>query len=68
MDDLHPLTDQPVLVGADESDLDRFHAAAETITTALPTAEHRTPPGLNHGAVVMAPRKLAPAVVAFLTG
>jgi pimeloyl-ACP methyl ester carboxylesterase len=45
-----------------------FHAAAETITIALPTAEHRTLPGLNHGAVVMAPRKLAPAVVAFLTG
>ena len=45
-----------------------FHTAARAITEALPAAEHRTLPGLSHGAVVMAPRKLAPVVIDFLTG
>ncbi|MER6990483.1 alpha/beta hydrolase [Saccharopolyspora hirsuta] len=45
-----------------------FHAAARAITELLPTAEHRSLPGLNHGAVVMAPKKLAPPLVEFLRG
>ncbi|MCG5219357.1 alpha/beta fold hydrolase [Streptosporangium sp. KLBMP 9127] len=45
-----------------------FHDAARALAGILPEAEHRTLPGLNHGAVVMAPKKLAPALVEFLRG
>ncbi|MGV9778037.1 alpha/beta fold hydrolase [Streptosporangium sp. NPDC003464] len=45
-----------------------FHSAARALADILPGAEHRTLPGLNHGAVVMAPGKLAPALVEFLYG
>ncbi|MFI0351269.1 alpha/beta fold hydrolase [Actinomadura sp. 9N407] len=43
-----------------------FHSAAVALTDVLPEADHRTLPGLNHGAVVMAPKKLAPALIDFL--
>ncbi|WP_018653082.1 alpha/beta fold hydrolase [Actinomadura flavalba] len=43
-----------------------FHAAAEALTAAVPSAEHRTLPGLNHGAVMMAPKRLAPTLTDFL--
>ncbi|WP_336207100.1 alpha/beta fold hydrolase [Nonomuraea sp. LPB2021202275-12-8] len=45
-----------------------FHDAGRALTGVLPDAEHRTLPGLNHGAVVMAPKRLAPALVRFLHG
>ncbi|MEU5884853.1 alpha/beta fold hydrolase [Spirillospora sp. NPDC047279] len=43
-----------------------FHDAARALTGILPDARHRTLPGLHHGAVVMAPKKLAPALADFL--
>ncbi|MFI9462331.1 alpha/beta fold hydrolase [Streptomyces xiamenensis] len=45
-----------------------FHRAARALTEVLPHAEHRTLDGLNHGAVVMAPKKLTPSLVPFLAG
>ncbi|CAL9445363.1 hypothetical protein SUDANB171_02317 [Streptomyces sp. enrichment culture] len=45
-----------------------FHRAARALTEVVPHAEHRTLDGLNHGAVVMAPKKLAPSLVPFLGG
>ncbi|MEV8113882.1 alpha/beta hydrolase [Streptomyces xiamenensis] len=45
-----------------------FHQAARALTEVLPHAEHRTLDGLHHGAVVMAPKKLAPSLVTFLGG
>jgi pimeloyl-ACP methyl ester carboxylesterase len=45
-----------------------FHDAARALAGVLPDAEHRTLPGLNHSAVVMAPKKLTPALVGFLRG
>lgn len=45
-----------------------FHNAARALAQILPNAEHRTLPGLNHGAVAMAPKKLVPALVEFLHG
>ncbi|ACZ88147.1 alpha/beta fold hydrolase [Streptosporangium roseum] len=45
-----------------------FHDAARALAHVLPDAEHRTLPDLNHGAVVMAPKRLAPALVEFLHG
>ncbi|MEV0926021.1 alpha/beta fold hydrolase [Streptomyces spongiicola] len=43
-----------------------FQRAARALAGVLPDAEHRTLDGLDHGAVVMAPRKLAPVLVDFL--
>jgi len=43
-----------------------FHRAAEDLAGVLPSSEHRTLPGLNHGAVMMAPKRLAPALTEFL--
>ncbi|WP_428957340.1 hypothetical protein [Streptomyces sp. cg35] len=37
-----------------------FQHAARALTGLLPTADHRTVAGLTHGAVVMAPKKVAP--------
>ncbi|WP_049569337.1 alpha/beta fold hydrolase [Nonomuraea sp. SBT364] len=43
-----------------------FHDAARALAEVLPRAEHRTLAGLNHGAVMMAPQKLAPVLAEFL--
>ncbi|MFC9851584.1 alpha/beta fold hydrolase [Streptomyces prasinus] len=45
-----------------------FRRAARALTEVLPQADHRTLPGLNHGAVVMAPKKVAPWITEFLKG
>ncbi|WP_423509441.1 alpha/beta fold hydrolase [Streptomyces xinghaiensis] len=45
-----------------------FQRAARALTGVLPDASHRTLNGLNHGAVVMAPKKLAPELIGFLRG
>ncbi|QNE79678.1 alpha/beta fold hydrolase (plasmid) [Streptomyces finlayi] len=45
-----------------------FQRAARAVVEILPQADHRTLPGLNHGAVVMAPRKLAPPIIEFIKG
>ncbi|MCG7523446.1 alpha/beta hydrolase [Streptomyces sp. OfavH-34-F] len=45
-----------------------FRRAALAVTEILPQADHRTLPGLNHGAVVMAPKKVAPEIIEFLKG
>ncbi|MGW3682649.1 alpha/beta fold hydrolase [Streptomyces prasinus] len=43
-----------------------FRRAARALTEVLPQADHRTLPGLDHGAVVMAPKKVAPWITEFL--
>ncbi|MFF2522607.1 alpha/beta fold hydrolase [Streptomyces liangshanensis] len=43
-----------------------FHHAAHALTEILPQADHHTLPALNHGAPVMAPKKLAPQIITFL--
>ncbi|CAM5659483.1 alpha/beta fold hydrolase [Streptomyces coeruleorubidus] len=45
-----------------------FQRAARAVIEILPQADHRALPGLNHGAVVMAPKKLAPQITEFLKG
>ncbi|MFJ2646190.1 alpha/beta fold hydrolase [Streptomyces sp. NPDC087420] len=45
-----------------------FHRAARALAEILPQADHHTLPGLNHGAVVMAPRKIAPHITEFIKG
>ncbi|TDT39636.1 alpha/beta hydrolase family protein [Streptomyces sp. BK208] len=45
-----------------------FQRAALAVTEILPQADHRTLPGLNHGAVVMAPKKIAPQIIEFIKG
>lgn len=45
-----------------------FQRAALALTEILPQADHRTLPGLNHGAVVMAPKKIAPEIIEFIKG
>ncbi|MDG9710028.1 alpha/beta fold hydrolase [Streptomyces sp. DH10] len=45
-----------------------FQRAARAVTEVLPQADHRILPGLNHGAVVMAPKKIAPQITEFLKG
>ncbi len=45
-----------------------FQHAALAVTEILPQADHRTLPGLNHGAVVMAPKKIAPQIIEFIKG
>ncbi|MFD3905917.1 alpha/beta hydrolase [Streptomyces sp. CB04723] len=45
-----------------------FRRAAGALAGILPKADHRTLPGLNHGAVVMAPKKVASEVIQFLKG
>jgi hypothetical protein len=39
--------------------------AAQALTRVLPAADHHTLDGLDHGAVVMAPRRLAPSLITF---
>ncbi|MFE2292700.1 alpha/beta fold hydrolase [Streptomyces sp. NPDC059452] len=58
----------PTLVLTGSKSPDGFRHAARAVTEVLPDARHEVVPGLNHGAVVMAPRKLAPSLVAFLGG
>ncbi|MFJ1596927.1 alpha/beta fold hydrolase [Streptomyces sp. NPDC088261] len=43
-----------------------FQRAARALTDILPQADHHTLPGLNHGAVVMAPKKIVPRITEFL--
>ncbi|MFE3680891.1 alpha/beta fold hydrolase [Streptomyces griseus] len=45
-----------------------FRRGALAVTEILPQADHRTLPGLNHGAVVMAPKKIAPHIIEFIKG
>ncbi|GGR48155.1 alpha/beta hydrolase [Streptomyces cinereoruber] len=45
-----------------------FQRAALAVTEILSQADHRTLPGLNHGAVVMAPKKIAPQIIEFFKG
>lgn len=45
-----------------------FHNAAKAVTEVMPNARHEILPGLNHGAVMMAPKKLAPTVTEFQIG
>ncbi|MEW5656226.1 alpha/beta fold hydrolase [Streptomyces cinereoruber] len=45
-----------------------FQRAALAVTEILSQADHRTLPGLNHGAVVMAPKKIAPQIIEFIKG
>ncbi|MEV5158724.1 alpha/beta hydrolase [Streptomyces sp. NPDC053728] len=45
-----------------------FQRSALAVTEILPQADHRTLPGLNHGAVVMAPRRIAPQIIEFIKG
>jgi hypothetical protein len=45
-----------------------FHNAARALIDVVPTAQHRILNGLNHGAVAMAPKKIAPALIGFLKG
>ncbi|GAA2287123.1 alpha/beta hydrolase [Streptomyces ruber] len=47
---------------------DSMRRAGEALAGVLPDAEHRVLPGVNHGAVVMAPKKVAPEITAFLKG
>ncbi|GHB16625.1 MULTISPECIES: alpha/beta fold hydrolase [Streptomyces] len=56
----------PVLVLTGSRSPEGFGRAAQALTEVLPDARHRTLKGLNHGAVVMAPRKIAPEIIEFL--
>ncbi|GII94993.1 alpha/beta fold hydrolase [Sinosporangium siamense] len=44
-----------------------FHDAAHAIAELMPETDHRVLDGLNHGAVMMAPKKLAPALIEFFS-
>jgi pimeloyl-ACP methyl ester carboxylesterase len=57
----------PTLVLTGAKSPEGFHEAARALTGILPKGEHRVLDGLNHGAVAMAPKKLAPQVLGFLT-
>ncbi|MBK3556847.1 alpha/beta hydrolase [Streptomyces sp. MBT56] len=58
----------PTLVLTGSKSPDGFQRAAKELTGVLPDASHRTLNGLNHGAVAMAPKKLAPELIGFLRG
>lgn len=58
----------PTLVLTGSRSPDGFQQAARALAEVLPDAGHRMVRGLNHGAVVMAPRKLAPLLTGFLRG
>ncbi|WP_228990468.1 alpha/beta fold hydrolase [Streptomyces sp. DH8] len=60
--------DVPTLVLTGGKSPAAFRRAAGALAGILPKAEHRTLPGLNHGAVVMAPKKVAPEIIRFLKG
>ncbi|MFE7755913.1 alpha/beta fold hydrolase [Streptomyces sp. NPDC057418] len=56
----------PVLVLTGSRSPQGFERAARALTEVLPDARHRRLKGLNHGAVVMAPKKIAPEIIGFL--
>jgi pimeloyl-ACP methyl ester carboxylesterase len=56
----------PVLVLTGGKSPAGFHDAARALAEVLPSATHRALPGLDHGAVMMAPKKLAPTLTEFL--
>jgi pimeloyl-ACP methyl ester carboxylesterase len=58
----------PTLVLTGSKSPEGFQRAARALTEVLPDASHRMLSGLNHGAVVMAPKKLAPELIGFLRG
>ncbi|MFD5137081.1 alpha/beta fold hydrolase [Streptomyces sp. NPDC058378] len=58
----------PTLVMTGSKSPDGFQSAARAVTEVLPDADHHTLQGLNHGAVVMTPKKLAPKLIEFLQG
>ncbi|MFD7744896.1 alpha/beta fold hydrolase [Streptomyces sp. NPDC059698] len=58
----------PTLVLTGSKSPEGFQRAAKELTGVLPDASHRTLNGLNHGAVAMAPKKLAPELIEFLRG
>ncbi|WP_326695953.1 alpha/beta fold hydrolase [Streptomyces sp. NBC_01754] len=58
----------PTLVMTGSKSPDGFTNAARAVTEVLPDAVHRTLQGLNHGAVVMTPKKIAPKLIEFLRG
>ncbi|WP_103536001.1 alpha/beta fold hydrolase [Streptomyces sp. SM11] len=58
----------PTLVLTGSKSPDGFQRAAKELTGVLPHASHHTLNGLNHGAVAMAPKKLAPELIEFLRG
>ncbi|MFH9606668.1 alpha/beta fold hydrolase [Streptomyces sp. NPDC017448] len=60
--------DVPTLVLTGGKSPAAFQRAAGALAGILPKADHRTLPGLNHGAVVMAPKKVAPEITRFLKG
>lgn len=60
--------DVPTLVLTGGKSPAAFRRAAGALAGILPKADHRTLPGLNHGAVVMAPKKVAPEIIRFLKG
>ncbi|MFH9234523.1 MULTISPECIES: hypothetical protein [Streptomyces] len=47
---------------------DSFRRAARAVTEVLPDADHHTLQSLDHGAVVTAPKKLAPKLIEFFQG
>jgi pimeloyl-ACP methyl ester carboxylesterase len=56
----------PVLVLTGGKSPAGFRDAARALAEVLPGATHRALPGLDHGAVMMAPKKLAPTLTEFL--
>ncbi|MFJ2026503.1 alpha/beta fold hydrolase [Streptomyces sp. NPDC087897] len=60
--------DVPTLVLTGGKSPAAFRRAAGALAGILPKADHRTLPGLDHGAVVMAPKKVAPEIIRFMKG
>lgn len=56
----------PVMTGSKSPD--SFRRAARAVTEVLPDADHHALQSLNHGAVVTAPKKLAPKLIEFFQG
>lgn len=56
----------PTLVLTGSKSPAAFHDAADELVTAMPDAVHDRLQGLNHSSVVAAPKKVAPAISAFL--
>jgi pimeloyl-ACP methyl ester carboxylesterase len=56
----------PTLVMEGGKSPPRLRRPAQVLATVVPGAQHRTLPGQNHGAVMMAPKVIAAALVEFL--